>query len=351
MPRKARIDFPGGVHHLIIRGIERKRIFQDDQDRNAFLDRLGLLLLESKTSCFAWALLPNHVHLLVRSGVIPVAGVMRRLLTGYAVTYNGRHHRHGVLFQNRYKSILCQEDRYLLELIRYIHLNVLRARVVGSLGVLDHYPYSGHSVIMGFRKREWQDVDTVLGYFGRREKAARRKYRKYVEEGVRQGRRPDLVGGGLIRSLGGWEGVQGLGRWRGRFKGDERILGESEFVGEVLRTSEEAMERRYGLRAEGLDLDRVIGRVAEIFGMRAEEMKTEGKSRKGVAARSVVSYWAVRELGVSGTWLRQCTRSKTKRGEFRSRPFLRNGHQYYFLPTSSKSASTTSSCPLGRGPS
>jgi putative transposase len=301
MPRKARIDYPGGVHHLIVRGIERKRIFQDDQDRNAFLDRLGPLLLESKTSCFAWTLLPNHVHLLVRSGVIPLAGLMRRFLTGYAVTYNRRHHRHGVLFQNRYKSILCQEDLYLLELVRYIHLNALRARMVKSLDVLDHYPYSGHSVIMGFQKREWQDVGTVLGYFGCREKVARRKYHKYMKEGVRQGRRPDLVGGGLIRSLGGWEGVQGLKRWKGRFKGDERILGESEFVGEVLKASEEAMERRYGLRAEGLDLDRIIGRVAELFGMKVEEIEVGDKSPKGVAARSVVSYWAVRELGVSGT--------------------------------------------------
>jgi hypothetical protein len=154
---------------------------------------------------------------------------------------------------------------------------------------------------MGFRKREWQGVDAVLGYFGRREKVARRKYRKYVGEGVRQGRRPDLMGGGLIRSLGGWEGVQRLGRWRGRFKGDERILGESEFVGEVLKASEEEMERRYGLRARGLDLERIIRRAAEIFGMRAEEIKTEGKSPKGVAARSLVSYWAVRELGLSGT--------------------------------------------------
>jgi len=226
---------------------------------------------------------------------------MRRLLTGYAVTYNRRYHRHGVLFQNRYKSILCQEDPYLLELVRYIHLNALRGKMVESLDALDHYPYSGHSVIMGFWKREWQDVDTVLGYFGRRERVARRKYRVYVEQGVRQGRRLDLVGGGLIRSLGGWEGIQGLGRWRGRFKGDERILGESEFVGEVLKASEEVMERRYRLRAEGLDLEGIIGRVGEMFGMRAEEIKTGGKSPKGVAARSVVSYWAVRELGVSGT--------------------------------------------------
>jgi hypothetical protein len=173
--------------------------------------------------------------------------------------------------------------------------------MVGSLDALDHYPYSGQSVIMGLWKREWQDVETVLGYFGRREKVARRKYRKYVEEGIQQGRRPDLVGGGLIRSLGGWEGVQGLGRWRGRFKGDERILGESEFVGEVLRASEEAMERRYGLRAGGLDLEGIIGRVAELFGMKAEEIKTRGKSLEGVGARSVVSYWAVRELGLSGT--------------------------------------------------
>ena len=301
MPRKARIDYPGGVHHLIVRGIERKRIFQDDQDRNAFVERLGLLILESKTSCFAWALLPNHAHLLVRSGVIPLAGLMRRLLTGYAVTYNRRYHRHGVLFQNRYKSILCQEDPYLLELVRYIHLNPLRGKMVESLDALDRYPYSGQSAIMGFRKRVWQDVDTVLSYFGHREKVARRKYREYVEEGVRQGRRPDLVGGGLIRSLGGWEGVQGLGRWRGRFKGDERILGESEFVGEVLKASEEAMERRYRLRAGGLDLEGIIGRVAKVFGMRAEEIKTGEKSRKGVDARSVVSYWAVRELGLSGT--------------------------------------------------
>jgi hypothetical protein len=154
---------------------------------------------------------------------------------------------------------------------------------------------------MGFWKREWQDVDTVLGYFARREKVARRKYREYVEQGIVKGQRPDLMGGGLIRSLGGWEGVKGLKKWRGRFKGDERILGESEFVGEVLKASEEAMERRYGLKAQGLDLDRIIARVAEIFGMREEEITAGGKFPKGVAARSVVSCWAVRDLGVSGT--------------------------------------------------
>ena len=132
MPRKARIDAPGALHHIIVRGIERRRIFSDDQDRDNFVERLGDIVTETKTFCFAWALIPNHAHILLRTGQTPLATVMRRLLTGYAVSYNRRHRRHGHLFQNRYKSILCQEDTYLLELVRYIHLNPLRAKIVKS---------------------------------------------------------------------------------------------------------------------------------------------------------------------------------------------------------------------------
>jgi REP element-mobilizing transposase RayT len=116
MPRQARIDAPGALHHIIVRGIERRKIFYDNFDRDNFLERLGTVLAESSTPCFAWALIPNHLHLLLRTGFAPIATVMRRLLTGYAVTFNRRHRRHGQLFQNRYKSILCQEDLYLLEL-------------------------------------------------------------------------------------------------------------------------------------------------------------------------------------------------------------------------------------------
>ena len=130
MPRKARIDAPGALHHIIIRGIERKKIFYDDADRDNFLERLCLVLTQTETLCFAWTLIPNHLHLLLRTGGVPIATVMRRLLTGYVVSFNKRHQRHGPLFQNRYKSILCQEDLYLLELVRYIHLNPLRARLV-----------------------------------------------------------------------------------------------------------------------------------------------------------------------------------------------------------------------------
>lgn len=103
MPRKARIDAPGDLHHIILRGIERRKRFEDDTDRVNFLDRLGKVLSETGTKCFAWVLIPNYFLLLLRTGASPLATMMRRLLTGYAMNYNRRHRRIGQLFQNRYK--------------------------------------------------------------------------------------------------------------------------------------------------------------------------------------------------------------------------------------------------------
>jgi len=182
MPRQARIDAPGALQHIIIRGIERRNIFKDNIDRESFLDRLGAVLSDTATSCYGWSLLSNHVHLLLRTGAAPIATVMRRVLTGHAVTFNRRHRRHGQLFQNRYKSILCQEDAYLLELVRSIHLNPLRAKIVKDLKQLDAFPCAGHSVILGKRKRSWQDARYVLAYFDRKMDVARRRYREYVCE-------------------------------------------------------------------------------------------------------------------------------------------------------------------------
>jgi REP element-mobilizing transposase RayT len=140
----------------------------DDDDRQAFLDRFCLLLTKMNTECLAWSLMKNHVHMLLR----PLAGnlgqFMRRLLTGYAVTFNLRHHRSGHLFQNRYKSFICGEDPYLLELVRYIHLTPLRVGVVTDISALTTYPWSGHGVLMGSRTLPGQNLDEVLGYFGKR---------------------------------------------------------------------------------------------------------------------------------------------------------------------------------------
>ena len=202
MPRKARIDAPGALHHVMARGIEGGHIFKDDRDRNDFLKRLGEIVGETRTVVQAWSLMPNHFHLLLKTGMVPIATVMRRLLTGYAVYFNRRHKRIGHLFQNRYKSILCEEDAFLKELVRYIHLNPLRAGILEDLKELEAYPFSGHSAILGKCKREWQSIDAVLGVFGKRDAKARRLYRAYVQSGVKQGRRSDLIGGGEFHCKG-----------------------------------------------------------------------------------------------------------------------------------------------------
>ena len=305
MPRRARIDAPGALHHLIVRGIERGQIFRDNRDRNQFMDRLGDVLTGTGTPCFAWALIPNHIHLLVRTGQTPIATVMRRLLTGYAVYFNRRHHRHGQLFQNRYKSILCQEDPYLLELVRYIHLNPLRATLVPDLKGLTRFAYGGHSVIMGKRQNNWQDVDYILGFFDAKLPTARRRYNAFVKQGISQGKRPDLVGGGLLRSLGGWSAVKAQRKSAERLKGDERILGDSHFVETVLEAADEAFHRGYLLQKKGYDLDRVAERVARVLQAPRELVWYAGKQPDVVKARSLLCYWAARELGMSMTALAQ----------------------------------------------
>jgi REP element-mobilizing transposase RayT len=301
MPRKSRIDAPGALQHIIIRGIEKKKIFLDQFDRENFIKRFGSILTETSTPCFAWVLMPNHSHLLLMTGLVPIATIMRRLLTGYAQAFNRRHNRHGHLFQNRYKSILCQEDPYLLELVRYIHLNPLRARMVKSLENLKSYSYSGHAVIMGKLAYQWQDSNYVLSFFGKTKSLSRRNYLKFIAEGADQGRRDDLAGGGLIRSSGGWSEVKSNRLQQMETQGDERILGNGEFVARVLKSANEELEQRTHFKGQGFTLDVLLSRVATHYKIKAEDVKRKTKNRAVVKARSVFCYLAVRELLVTGT--------------------------------------------------
>lgn len=301
MPRKARIDAPGALHHIIIRGIEKRKIFKDNKDRNQFVKRLGDILTEAETPIYAWALMPNHVHLLLKTGLTPIATIMRRLLTGYAVYFNRRHRRHGHLFQNRYKSILCQEEPYFLELVRYIHLNPLRAKLVGDIRMLDKYPYAGHSAVVENVARDWQHVDYVLKFFGKSKSSARRAYRNFVKKGVLRGRRPELTGGGLIRSVGGWAVLSVLRDEAVRVKGDERILGDTDFVEAVLKEANEQLERRLRLKAAGFDLELVAERVAAVMDIAEELVWEKSRRPRVVDARDLMCFWASTELLMSKT--------------------------------------------------
>jgi DNA-binding transcriptional ArsR family regulator len=224
---------------------------------------------------------------------------MRRLLTGYAVSFNYRHRRSGHLFQNRYKSILCQQDPYLLELVRYIHLNPIRAGLVADLKSLDQYAYCGHSRLTGKFKSSFQDIEAVLSMFGKTRREARKRYKTFVSKGILAGKRPELTGGGLIRSSGGWHALKEFRRMGVHFKSDERILGDSDFVDSVLKVAGEKLERKYRLQAEGYHFEDVVSRVCEVFGLTRREVISWSKQRKRAVARSVLAYWSVKELGMT----------------------------------------------------
>jgi REP element-mobilizing transposase RayT len=280
----------------MVRGIERRAIFRDDTDRADFVARLAALGREAGLTVYAWALLPNHAHLLVRTGRRPLPRVMRSLLTGYAGAFNRRHKRVGHLFQNRYKSIVVEEEPYLLELVRYLHLNPLRAGVCETLAVLDHYPWTGHSALLGTAPRAWQATGPILHQFGPTPRRARAPYRAFVAEGIPQGRRPEFQGGGLLRSLGGWEAVQALRRGREAYTGDERVLGSSAFVAALQR--EAAAPAGAGPRAP--TLAGLSARVCAAVGLTPAQLAGGGRTPAAVAARAGIAYLWVEVLGRAG---------------------------------------------------
>jgi REP element-mobilizing transposase RayT len=299
MPRQARLDTPGTLHHVIIRGLERGAIVKDDADREAFVTRLSSVAQATGTNIYAWALLPNHAHLLLRSGRAGLPRFMRRLLTGYAVTFNHRHKRAGHLFQNRYKSIVCEEDAYFRELVRYIHLNPLRAKFVASLRALDRYPWCGHATVVGEIPRAWQDRWTVLDWFGSTEGRAVRAYLAYVREGMPLGRRPELVGGGLVRSAGGWAEVQALRRQKAPMAGDPRILGSGEFVEGLLRDAEERQVAALRRAVTPRETAAVVARICKQEGASVEEIQKGGRRGTLSAVRAQLAQRLVAGLGLS----------------------------------------------------
>ncbi len=296
MPRHARLDAPNTLHHVMVRGIERTAVFRDDTDRGDFLARLARLAEQGALTVYAWALLPNHAHLLVRTGTRPLPRSMRSLLTGYAGAFNRRHHRVGHLFQNRYKSIVVEAESYLLELVRYLHLNPVRTTLVPDLRTLDRYPWTGHSALVGTVPHPWQDTATILAQFGSTRRRALRAYQTFVAAGAAQGRRPELQGGGLLRSLGGWTAVTALRRGREAFQGDERILGSSEFVAQM----QQAVAARTAPGLPRLALDALVGRVCQAVGITLAALTGGGRRTAVSQARAGIAYLWVEHLGHPG---------------------------------------------------
>ncbi|MFH1955064.1 MAG: transposase [Pseudomonadota bacterium] len=294
------MDAPGALHHVIARGIERREIFRDKSDYQDYLSRLEVIIDKCNLQLYAWALIPNHFHLLIRTGLTSLSSAMKKLMTGYAVNFNKRHRRHGYLFQNRYKSILCEEESYLLELTRYIHLNPYRAGLVKSLEELDRCPWSGHSALMGKIERSWQNSEEILVRFGKEIKKARDSYRNFIKEGIAQGKRPELTGGGLIRSAGGWSEVLALRRHKEGMVSDSRILGNGKFVEAVLKEAEEREAETLRLKNKKIGLKDLCKEVAKVHRIEITELTSGSCRRVILKAREDMAQLAVKKLGMSG---------------------------------------------------
>ncbi len=298
MPRRPRLDVEGTLHHVMVRGIERCTIFRDDKDRERFMGRLEKQAESTGTKVYAWALIANHFHLLIRSSASGIATFMRRLLTGYAVTFNRRHRRCGHLFQNRYKSIICDEDSYLLELVRYIHLNPIRADIVHTMKELDSYPWTGHKSLISPKPIAWQDREAVLSYFGKAERIAKRRYRNYVAEGISQGHRSEFAGGGLMRSLD----IKNNADFKSadRVLTDERILGTGDFVKTIIERAAAKRKPEIILKSQRIEAaDRIIEAQCQKAGINSAMLKGESRTEAIVRTRVAVAEKLIHELGFS----------------------------------------------------
>lgn len=267
MARPPRLEFPGAVYHVTVRGNERRPVFRDDSDRNEYLDRIAHYRERFRFRLLAYCLMTNHVHLAVRSGPVPLSRVMAGLQSSYTQWFNRRHGRVGHLFQGRYKAFLVQEDRYLLALIRYIHLNPVCARLVESAS---EYRWSSDRFFRRGSGPAWLDLDGALPTFGPTRRSA---VRRYIE----------LVDGPA--ALPSYEDLRAI---------DQIVKGDEIFA---LDRFEAADQLAPLLR--GLSEDRVIEVVARMRGLTQEDLTGPKRGGSIAFARCLAAYVARRLARIS----------------------------------------------------
>jgi REP element-mobilizing transposase RayT len=267
MARKARAEVEGGLYHVITRGNNRRQIFNSPADYEKFLLLLAVQKIKLPFFLYAYCLMTNHVHLLLERQASAVGRIMHRLLTGYAQYYNRRYRRVGHLLQGRHKAILCQSERYLSELVRYIHLNPVRA---GMVTRPEDYEYSSHRAYLGMEPAGVVDVDPVLRHFGARKEVARDSYRKFVEAGIKQGHCGEF------------------------YAADEgRILGSEEFIdatihriGETARSNRDAKKK--GLPVCEVEPDRLVAAVERVCSIPREDFCGTSKCGPAIMAKEML---------------------------------------------------------------
>jgi REP element-mobilizing transposase RayT len=267
MSRKPRIHHPGGVYHVMLRGNGGQEIFLDPGDGARFLALLAEGTARFGFRCHGYCLMPNHVHLVLQAGAAPLSRAIQNLSFRYSRHVNARERRMGHLFQGRYKAILVDADAYLLELVRYVHLNPVRA---GLADKPEAWRWSGHRAYLGRAAASWLTTDWVLSLLAPRESDARAAYRDFVADGMGEGRRPEFHAGN---------------------GGGGRLLGDDVFVERALAAVTEKP-------AEPPSLEAVVAAVAEAYGVEAAALAERTRARHLAQARGLAGL-IVRETGAA----------------------------------------------------
>lgn len=270
MPRKPRIEFPGALYHVIARGNHQNQIFLMPKDYQKYLSLVRRYKERYDFQLYAYALMSNHLHLLIETADAPLSKIMQGLQQTYTQFFNWKYGKVGHLFQGRYKAIICQKDVYLLELIRYIHLNPIRAGVAKSLA---NYPWTSYSYYLKDTGDKIIDTDFVLRQFGNDKKTARRHYQQFIRAGICKSHEEFI--GEIV---------------------DQRILGKENFVEEVLQQENEASKDK-DLIFEKLELKKVLETICSSKGMRPVMVRSTVKIDEVVWARRLFIYIARIYLG------------------------------------------------------
>lgn len=262
MPRKPRIFYPGAVYHVILRGNAGQDIFFEDKARKYFYRLLQEGRERFEHRIHAFCLMANHVHLVIQVGDIPLSRIIQNLSQRYTSSVNRRQKRTGHVFQGRYKAILIDAETYLLELVRYIHLNPVRAGIVERV---EDYSWTSLQAYLGKEKLSWLNTDWVLAHFGTGRRAAQKRFEEFIQEGMDEGRREEFH--------------------KGTKEG--RILGDDAFAEEVLTLKGE----KGGAR---VTIDEILVRVCDQYGIPPQDVIAAGKQHGPSEARAMMS-WLVRE--------------------------------------------------------
>lgn len=288
----------GSIFHAYIRGLDRKPLFHDDRDRNAYLLILAQVLAETGTQCLAFALMGNHVHLLLRTISTPLSKVMHRINLRYALYHNRRHGGRGHVFEGRFRSVLVETEEHLLTVLAYIHLNPVRAGLVPDEAALADYPWTGHAGLLGRRPQTFLAAAEVLRNFGADPATARQELRGFVRSVLRA--RPGAAASSVRADPELPDALPLTTREAEDFQARhvEGVLGATSRLDDELRRRHDLASARRRLLAAGWDEAQLLRDICEHMGVSPAPVRRGSRRRCHSRARALFLHLATELLGM-----------------------------------------------------